>query len=182
MIDDSEPNIVGYDAQIAASQALLSHVYWVCDDLAARIESFNQRAGVILAASVAIVVVGLQSLLPSGVWLLTLTLCPPWALAICAALYTLNVTSSHSIGPAAIRSYVGQPFGPDLSRGHWMARELLNSLTSPAGDQPSVLEGLNLQCTQKASALRVTQVAFVLALVASLASGAKWTLLNAAAN
>ena len=63
-----------------------------------------------------------------------------------------------------------------------MARELLNSLTSPAGDQPSVLEGLNLQCTQKASALRVTQVAFVLALVASLASGAKWTLLNAAAN
>lgn len=165
------------EAEIAASEALLTHVYWVCSDLTARIESFNQRAGVILAASVGIVVVGLQSL-PTVSWLLTAKLALPWALPIAMALNTLTVTTSHSIGPAPIRPYVGHPYGPDLRRGHWMTRELLNSVTSPAGEQPSVLEGLNSLCERKASSLQLTQALLVLALAASIVDGIKWAVLN----
>ncbi len=178
MIPESATGSTTHDAQIAASQALLNHVYWVCNDLALRIESFNQRAGVILAASVGIVVVGLQSL-PETSWLLTIKLGLPWLLPISLGLYTATVTGGHGIGPVAIRRYVGRPEGPELARGHWMTRELLHSLTSPAGDQPSVMEALNSLCQRKSLGLQLTQAAFVLALLASLTSGARWAIVNA---
>lgn len=170
----------GFDpvAQIAASEALLSHVHWVCGDLTARVESFNQRAGVLLAASVGIVAVGFQTL-PAASWLLTVKLALPWVLPISFALYTLTVTASHSIGPAPIRAYLGQPGGPDLRRGHWMARELLNAVTSPAGNEPSVLEGLNALCERKATNLQWTQITFILALLASIIGGVQWAVVHA---
>lgn len=173
---DEDPQ--DYPAQIAASQALLNHVYWVCSDLADRIESFNQRAGVILAASVGIFAVGLQSLLGTS-WFLTVKLGLPWILPIGLALYTVTVKTSHDVGPAAIRPYVAATDGPDLQKGHWMTRELLNSLTQPAGDQPSVLEGLNSLCQKKALGLKLAQATLVLALLSSLISGAEWAVVNA---
>lgn len=45
-------------AQAEEARALLEHARWTCDDLMGRIESFNQRAGVLLAASLALTAIG----------------------------------------------------------------------------------------------------------------------------
>lgn len=152
--------------------ALLEHTRWVLGDLAARVESFNQRAGVLLGVSVAVVALAVPaavSLFPGvAAGAAGLVVVGTFAVPIGLALATLQVRSSHGIGPKVIESRLGLEGYPTGERGRYIERDLLRALTSPSLDSaPSVLADLNRQCRVKADLLTWTQWTFVGAPVAA---------------
>lgn len=160
------------DKQIEAGP-LLEHVRWVLDDLAARIESFNQRAGVLLAASIAIVVFALPAVagLLSGPksWIGVALVEVPFIVPVVLALLTLGVRSEHGIGPVPIVGKVDDKGVPKGASGTYIERDLLVSLTGKTTTgRPSVLDAMNEMCDDKARLLRRTQYAFVGSVVASV--------------
>ena len=145
---------------------LLEHTRWVLSDLAARVESFNQRAGVLLGISVAVAALAVPSAasLFTGLvaWAAGGVVLAAFAMPIGLALATLHVRSSHGIGPKVIDSRLGPDGYPIGDRGEHIERDLLRGLTSPSDSgAPSVLADLNRQCRVKADLLTWTQWALV---------------------
>lgn len=170
------------DASIAEVGPLLEHTRWILGDLAARIESFNQRPGVLLGVSVAVGALALPAVagtLPGAAsWLGACLVAAPFLAPMSLALTTLLVRSAHGIGPRIIYQMLGPEHYPTGRRGDDIQRDLLRSLTGPAEDgSPSVLADMNSECGRKGKLLRWTQITFGVAVVASglLLFGLSWS-------
>lgn len=151
--------------------ALLDHARWIGSDLAQRVDTMMQRAGVLLAATLAIGAIWV-TMAPSAtgnpntvvlrvILLLVLFGVPAWY-----CLSALRVRTYHSIGPADIEHHLASDGRPVGQHGPDIHAQLLSGLlrTTQNGDR-SVLRGLENDIADKTNNLTCAQMTLVIATV-----------------
>lgn len=151
--------------------ALLEHARWIGSDLAQRVDAMTQRAGVLLAATLALSAIWV-TMAPSAtdnpntvvlrvVLLLAMFGVPAWH-----CLSALRVRTYHSIGPADIEHHLAPDGRPTGQHGPDIHAQLLSGLlcTTKDGDL-SVLRGLENDIAEKKSNLTCTEMTLVIATV-----------------
>ena len=152
------------------ADALLEHARWIGSDLAQRIDTLTQRAGILLAASLTLMTLWNAILLATSINhpVVTMIGCGSAILA-----YTLPVTYSicalrtrkyHSVGATSITRYLGSDGRP--APGLWpdIYNKLLNDLSSPSDKgEASVLQGMENDINDRADNLRMALITVVIA-------------------
>lgn len=151
--------------------ALLEHARWLGSDLAQRVDAMTQRAGVLLAATLAIgaiwvTMVPSSSDNSSGTVLRVILLVAVFSVPVWHGLSALRVRTYHSIGPSDLEHHLapdGRPtgqYGPDIHA------QILSSLLRTTKDgERSVLRGLENDIAEKKNTLTCAQMTLVTATV-----------------
>lgn len=151
--------------------ALLEHARWIGSDLAQRLDAMTQRAGVLLAATLAlgaiwVTMVPSASDNPNTVVLRVVLLFAVFGVPAWHCLSALRVRTYHSIGPADIEHHLAPDGRPTGQHGTDIHAQLLSGLlrATKNGDR-SVLRGLENDIADKTNNLTCAQMTLVIATV-----------------
>ena len=169
-VNNHAPAVPFPEDQVA--EVLLEHARWIGSDLAQRIDTMTQRAGILLGASLTL----------ASLWsaiILAATTGQPLAVAIgCAAsllaygiptaysLSALTIRTYHSIGADSITRHLTDDGRPNANDWPEIHNRLLHDLvhTSDKGS-PSVLHGMENDINRKTKNLKAAQISLVVATV-----------------
>lgn len=158
------------------SSALVEHARWVYGILQIRCESFNQRAGVLLAAALALIALGvplvIDKLSPATLVVASFALLPLFV-TIGFSMSVLLARTAHDVGTQSLQGPMGNQQRPPGVHGQGIYEILMCTITakSDTGDN-SALQGMQDLANAKAKKLTVAIWAFVATLVPVIIAGA----------
>ena len=158
---DAEEHVPGPFPQDQIAEVLLEHARWVCSDLAQRIDTMTQRAGVLFGAALTLatlwtaIVLVVAADYPIALVIGCVFALGAYSIPIRYSLSGLTTKTYHSLGINSITGYLGSNGRPRA--GDWpdIHNRLLNDLVKPSDlDSDSVLQGMENDVNRRADSIR----------------------------
>ena len=151
--------------KVIESQAILEQSRWVYAVIDSRIESFNQRAGILLAANFAVIALGAQFVITNlvgSVQLIAILTFIPLLISAGFSVATIVTRTMHDIGSYAVLSRLTSGHVPTGNDGSSIHEHLLNMIIQgPTKDEPSALIAVESLSEKKANLLTYATWIFV---------------------